>query len=129
MQPGTATNGNSWRRIPDGVRVRHQSHGEEGLIDGLTEIVEGRLRNPDGATQYRIDTGGLMRTLAAEEELLIVVDEDGLVIMLKQPAEYRKFVTERLHGSLGQERFVPKLKKKAPESTRHAVAEAGDRST
>src|ERR1043165_4949199 len=68
---------NSWRRIPDGVRVRHQTNGDEGAIDGITQIVEGPRRNPDRLTQYRIDVGGPTRKLAAEEELLIVLDDGG----------------------------------------------------
>jgi len=120
MHAAVTTDGMSWRRIPDGVRVRHLAHGEEGLIDGLTEIVEGRRRNPDGATQYRIDTGTDMRSLAAEEELLILVDEEGLVIMRKEPVEYRKFVTDRLHGTFPHDRFVPRKKKNAPETNSRA---------
>jgi len=103
----------SWRRIPDGVRVRHQANGEEGLIDGVTQIVEGSRRNPDRLTQYRIDVGASTRKLAAEDELLIVVDDGGLVMMLKQPAEYRQFVTEQLRLTLRDDRFVKKAGKAA----------------
>jgi hypothetical protein len=108
---------NPWRRIPDGVRVRHQTNGEEGLIDGITSIVEGARRNPDRLTQYRIDVGTSMRRLAAEEELLIVVDDGGLVMMLKQPAEYRQFVTEQLRLTWKDDRFVKKAGKGAREAT------------
>jgi hypothetical protein len=110
----------SWRRIPDGVRVRHQTNGDEGMIDGITQIVEGPRRNPDRLTQYRIDVGGSTRKLAAEEELLIVVDDGGLVVMLKQPAEYRQFVTAQLRMTWKDDRFV----KKAGKSTKEATATA-----
>ena len=107
----------SWRRIPDGVRVRNQTNGEEGMIDGITQIVEGPRRNPDRLTQYRIDVGASTRKLAAEEELLIVVDDGGLVMMLKQPAEYRQFVTEQLRLTWKDERFVKKAGKPVREAT------------
>ena len=106
----------SWRRIPDGVRVRHQTNGDEGLIDGVTQIVEGPRRNPDRLTQYRIDVGASTRKLATEDELLIVLDDGGLVMMLKQPAEYRQFVTEQLRLTWKDDRFVKKAGKVRPGS-------------
>ena len=35
---------------------QHRLDGQKG-IDGLTEIVNGPSRNPDGRTQYRINVG------------------------------------------------------------------------
>jgi hypothetical protein len=96
----------NWVRIPDGTWVRHLPNGREGVIDGLTELIVGQRRNPDGRTQYRINLGDSDRTLAVEEDLLILTDADGLVLMVKQKDEYRRFVTDRLHGVLAADRFV-----------------------
>jgi hypothetical protein len=96
----------SWVRIPDGTKVKHRPDGQEGFIDGLTELVTGSHRNPDGRTQYRINVGDTNRTLAVEEDLLILTDKDGLVLMLKQKTEYRSFVSEQLHGMFAADRFV-----------------------
>lgn len=96
-----------WVRIPDGTKVRHRLDGDEGFIDGLTEILTGPQRNPDGRTQYRVNVGGDQRRLAAEDELLILTDENGIVLMLKkQTIEYRNFVSQQLQGNLGSDRFV-----------------------
>lgn len=43
----------SWKRFPDGTRVRHLRDHYEGWIDGLTRL-KGSETNPDGETQYRI---------------------------------------------------------------------------
>ncbi len=97
----------SWVRIPDGTKVRHRLDGDEGFIDGLTEILTGPQRNPDGRTQYRVNVGEDQRRLAAEDELLILTDENGIVLMLKkQTIEYRNFVSQQLLGNLGSDRFV-----------------------
>lgn len=96
-----------WVRIPNGIRVRHRSEGKDGVVEGLTEIVTGAGRNPDGRTQYRIDVAGApAMQLAAEDELLILTDEDGLVIILRQQEEYRRRVTERLHTAFAADRFI-----------------------
>jgi hypothetical protein len=95
-----------WVRIPDGTKVKHRSDGREGFIDGLTELFTGSRRNPDGRTQYRINVGDSDRALAVEEDLLILTDKDGLVLMLKQKTQYRCFVSERLHGVFAADRFV-----------------------
>jgi hypothetical protein len=55
------------------------------------------------------------RRLAAEDDLLIVVDDEGLVIMKKQSTEYRRHVTERLHGALSNDRFVTLDKQQTQE--------------
>jgi hypothetical protein len=98
-----------WVRIPDGTKVRCGTNGIEGAIDGLTEIVIGSNLNPDGKTQYRIDVGTPTRELAAETELVIVTDQDGLVVMAKERkanGDYRRLVTEQLHAVFQDNRFV-----------------------
>jgi hypothetical protein len=97
----------TWKRIPDGTRVRLRENALEGVIDGLTELVIGPTRNPDGRTQYRVNLGDPERMLVAEDALLIVIDKEGLVSMLKEKAEYRRLVTEQLRGGFSADRFVP----------------------
>lgn len=97
----------TWRRIPDGTRVRLRENAQEGVIDGLTELVIGPGRNPDGRTQYRINLGDPARMLVAEDALLIVIDKEGLVFIVKQNADYRRLVTEQLRGDFSADRFVP----------------------
>lgn len=99
----TATN---WFRIPDGTKVRHCLDGYEGLIDGLTEIVSGASLNPDGKTVYRINVGAPVRKLAAEENLLFLIDRDGLVMIGRDSPEYRRYVTGKLREVFSDERFV-----------------------
>ena len=103
---GRLVTGKHWVRIPDGTMVRHRVEGQEGFIDGLTELVAGPDRNPDGRTQYRVNVGEARRKLAVEQDLLIVTDDEGLVLMLKQKGEYRGFVSEQLHGLFAADRFV-----------------------
>jgi hypothetical protein len=95
-----------WVRIPDGTKVRNRLDGQDGVIDGLTEIVTGSNRNPDGRTQYRVNVGTPVRKLAAEEELLILTGPDGLVLMDRQNVEYRRSITAQLHGLFNDDRFV-----------------------
>lgn len=98
-----------WVRIPDGTKVRCGANGIEGSVDGLTEIVIGSNLNPDGRTQYRIDVGTPTRKLAAETELVIVTDQDGLVVMAKERkanGDYRRLVTVQLHAAFQENRFV-----------------------
>jgi hypothetical protein len=105
MTPNQTTK--SWKRIPDGTRVRLRENAQEGVIDGLTELVIGPARNPDGRTQYRINLGDPERMLVSEDALLIVVDKEGLVFILKEKAEYRRLITEQLRGGFSADRFVP----------------------
>ena len=98
---------NFWKRIPNGTRVRLRENAQEGVIDGLTELVVGPGRNPDGRTQYRINLGDPNRMLVAEDALLIIVDAEGLVLMLKEKVDYRRLVTEQLRGGFSADRFVP----------------------
>ena len=103
VPPRTAT---AWVRIPDGTKVKHRHEGHIGFIDGLTEIVSGPNRNPDGKTQYRMNLGAPDRQLVTESDLSILVDDEELVIMLRQKAPYRRAVTQSLHSVLGPDRFV-----------------------
>lgn len=97
----------SWMRIPDGVKVRHRLEAREGAIDGLTELVQGKSLNPDHRTQYRIFMGMPGRVLAAQDDLLILVGDDGLVLMDKRvTVEYRSHLTAQLRGAFEESRFV-----------------------
>jgi hypothetical protein len=96
----------TWKRIPDGIRVRLRENAEEGVIDGLTELVMGPARNPDGRTQYRVHFGQTERMLVAEDALAIVIDDEGLVLMRKEKADYRRLVTEQLRKGFAEDRFV-----------------------
>lgn len=96
----------SWVRIPDGTKVKHRHEGHVGFIDGLTEIVSGPNRNPDGKTQYRMNIGAPDRQLVTESDLSILIDDEDLVIMLRQKAPYRRAVTQSLHSVLAPDRFV-----------------------
>lgn len=94
-----------WVRIPDKTRVRHRLEDHQGAVDGLTEIVTGPKRNPDGRTLYRIDVGQPQRLLAAEEDLVILLDDENLIMMKKEKTEYRRGMTERLRGAFQEDRF------------------------
>jgi hypothetical protein len=102
-QPGRMT---AWMRIPDGIKVRHRYEGHDGFIDGLTELVVGPNRNPDGQTQYRLNIGVPARQLVTEDDLCILIDSENLVIMTREKAPYRRYITERLHGVLTDDRFI-----------------------
>ena len=106
-EAGSQRAAKTWKRIPDGIRVRLRENTQEGVIDGLTELVVGPSRNPDGRTQYRINLGDPDRMLVAEDALLIMVDAEGLVLMLKEKVDYRRLVTEQLRGGFSADRFVP----------------------
>jgi hypothetical protein len=95
-----------WVRIPDGTKVRFRADGREGIIDGLTELVVGPGRNPDSRTQYRVNVGDPDRTLAIEDDLLVLTDADGVVLMVKQKGEYRRAVTQQLQVVFAADRFV-----------------------
>ncbi len=96
-----------WIRIPNGTKVRHKSEGKDGVVDGLTEIVEGPGRNPDGRTQYRIDVAGESAMhLVAEDDLTLLTDKAGVVLILKQQEGYRRRITERLQATFAANRFV-----------------------
>ena len=92
-----------WVRIPDGTKVRFREDRREGIIDGLTELVVGPGRNPDSRTQYRINVGDPDRTLAIEDDFLVLTDE---VIMVRQKGELRRMVTQQLQAVVADDRFV-----------------------
>lgn len=94
-----------WVRIPDKTTVRHRLEDHQGAVDGLTEIVAGPKRNPDGRTQYRINVGEPQRLLVAEEDLVILLDDEDLIMMNKEKVEYRRGITERLRGIFQEDRF------------------------
>jgi hypothetical protein len=96
----------SWVRIPDGTRVRHRHEGHDGFIDGLTELVAGPGRNPDGKTQYRINIGTPARQLVTEDDLCILLGADNLVMMVRQKEPYRRSVTEQLQTCFADDRFI-----------------------
>ncbi|HZS12231.1 MAG TPA: hypothetical protein VFA38_08275, partial [Nitrospirales bacterium] len=63
-------------------------------------------RNPDGLTQYRINVGEPTRLLAVEDELWILTDPDGLVLIEREQAAYRTQLTARLHSVFPADRFI-----------------------
>lgn len=95
-----------WVRIPDGTKVRHRSESYEGVIDGLTEIVSGPARNPDGKTQYRVNVGDSTRLLVSEDHLNILVDSKNMVLLARESELYRRSVTDRLRAVFPEDRFV-----------------------
>jgi hypothetical protein len=95
-----------WVRIPNGTRVRHRSEAYEGVIDGLTEIVSGSDRNPDGKTQYRVKVEEGTRLLVSEQHLNILIDTNQLVLMGRESELYRRSLTDRLRAVLAEDRFV-----------------------
>lgn len=95
-----------WVRIPNGTKVRHRLEGYDGHIDGLTEIVVGPNRNPDGKTQYRLNIGDTTRRLVTEDDLSILLGTDNLVIMIRQKEPYRRSITLQLHRVLSEDRFI-----------------------
>jgi hypothetical protein len=96
----------SWVRIPNGTKVRHRHEAYDGVIDGLTEIVEGPNRNPDGKTQYRINIGGTTRLLVTEENLSILLDDENLVMIGREKEPYRRSVTAHLRAAFSDDRFI-----------------------
>ena len=106
MAPTSLNAGKPWLRIPNGTKVRLAEGGQEGVIDGLTEIVVGSGRNPDGRTQYRINVGDPTRLLVAQDALLVLTDADGVALILKENVDYRRIVTDRLRADLSADRFV-----------------------
>ncbi|NGZ99136.1 MAG: hypothetical protein CV089_24005 [Nitrospira sp. WS110] len=108
-----------WVRIPNGTKVRHRTEAYEGTIDGLTEIVSGTDRNPDGKTQYRVNVGDSTRLLVSEDHLNILLDDKNLVFVGRESELYRRSVTNRLRAVFPEDRFVTTATKKraAPENT------------
>ncbi|MBL8039207.1 MAG: hypothetical protein JSS38_14065 [Nitrospira sp.] len=96
----------NWVRIPNGTKVRHRSEAYEGIIDGLTEIVSGSERNPDGKTQYRVKVEDGVRLLVPEQHLNILIDSNQLVLIGRESELYRRSLTDRLRAALPEDRFV-----------------------
>lgn len=105
-KPNLTTPATHWVRIPDGTKVRHRSEAYDGVIDGLTEIVSGPERNPDGKTQYRVNVGDSTRLLVSEHHLNILLDNKDLVLVGREPELYRRAVTNRLRAVFPEDRFV-----------------------
>ncbi len=107
IAPGGVSAGKPWRRIPNGTKVRHRLEGYQGAVDGLTELTaKGSPLNPDGKTQYRINVGEPLRKLAPEEDLLILVDNEGLMMQDKQNARARRLLTERFRTIFSEDKFI-----------------------
>ena len=68
-------------------------------------MVVGPGRNPDTRTQYRINVGDPNRTPAIEDDLVVLTDEDGAVLEVKQKGKYRRMVTQELQAVLAADRF------------------------
>ncbi len=105
-----------WVRIPNGTKVRHRTEAYEGTIDGLTEIVSGADRNPDGKTQYRVNVGDSTRLLVSEDHLNILLDEKNLVFVGRESELYRRSVTNRLRAVFPEDRFVTTATKRRASS-------------
>lgn len=80
--------------------------GREVFIEGLTELVVGSCRNPDSRSWYQMTVGDPDRTLAIEDDQLVLTDTDGIVLMVKQKGEYRRVVTQQLQAVFEVDRFV-----------------------
>ncbi len=106
MSTPLTTAAKSWMRIPNGTKVRLREGGQEGVIEGLTELVIGPGRNPDGRTQYRLNVGDPTRLLVPHDGLQILTDADGIILITKQNVEYRRIVTAQLRAELSEDRFV-----------------------
>lgn len=105
-----------WVRIPNGTKVRHRTEAYEGTIDGLTEIVSGTDRNPDGKTQYRVNVGDSTRLLVSEDHLNILLDDKNLVFVGRESELYRRSVTNRLRAVFPEDRFVTTVPKRRASS-------------
>jgi len=105
-----------WVRIPNGTKVRHRTEAYEGIIDGLTEIVSGADRNPDGKTQYRVNVGDSTRLLVSEDHLNILLDDKNLVFVGRESELYRRSVTNRLRAVFSEDRFVTTVTKRRASS-------------
>jgi hypothetical protein len=93
--------------------VRHHLEGYEGTVDGLTAIV---ARVPDLSSDqktqyrayvgYRVDVGTYQRKLAAEEDLLMFTDLEGLIRMGRVNVAHRRRVTAQLRRVFTEDRFT-----------------------
>jgi len=53
-----------------------------------------------------MNIGAQDRQLVTEDDLSILIDDEELVIMLRQKAPYRRAVTQSLHSVLSPDRFI-----------------------
>ena len=53
-----------------------------------------------------LDKNGQLVGIVTEGDLSILIDDEDLVIMLRQKAPYRRAVTQSLHSVLAPDRFV-----------------------
>lgn len=106
MTANKTTANKRWTKIPNGTKVRLLEGGREGVIDGVTELVVGPGRNPDGRTQYRLNVGDPARMLVGQDDLAVLTDADGLVLIAKENIDYRRIVTDQLRAELPTDRFI-----------------------
>jgi hypothetical protein len=83
--------------------LRGQIGGDHRRADG---IGLGSGRNPDSLTQYRINVRDPDRTLAIEDDVLVLTDADGAALMVKQKGEHRRVVTQQPQARFSADRFV-----------------------
>jgi len=95
-----------WVRILDGTKVRFREDRREGIINGLTKLDMGPCRNSDSRAQCRINIGDSDWTLALEDDLLVLTDVDGVVLMVKQQGEYCRVATQHLQAAFAADQFV-----------------------
>jgi len=106
MTTGKNVSKSSWTQIPNGTKVRLAEGGIKGVIDGVTEFVIGALRNPDGRSQYRVNVGNPLRMLVAQQDLVVLTDAAGLVLIHKANDDYRRYVTGRLCLEMSDSHFA-----------------------
>jgi hypothetical protein len=61
-------------------------------------LVVGPGRNPDCRTAVPHQHRRSRPALAIEDDLLVLTDADGVVLMMKQKGEYRRVVTQQLQA-------------------------------
>jgi hypothetical protein len=88
------------------MKVRLRENGREGIIVGLTELVVASSPNPDSRTRHRINGGDPDLALTIAGDLLVLTEEDGLVLIVKQMGEYHRVVTQQLQAVFSAVRFV-----------------------
>ena len=87
----------------EGQVSRGRTRRDHRRADG---VGRGPGRNSGSRTQYRINVGDPDRTLAIQDDLLVLTDADGVVLMVKQKGECRRVVTQQLQAAFAADRFV-----------------------